>query len=45
MTARRDDGSELRFTTVARLDSDTDIDYYRNGGILPLVLRQLGAGR
>ena len=43
VTARRGDGSELRFTAVARFDSDTDVDYYRHGGILPLVLRQLSS--
>ena len=39
--ARREDGAELRFETTVRLDSETDLDYYRNGGILPMVLRQL----
>jgi aconitate hydratase len=41
VSARREDGSVLSFTVSARLDSDTDVEYYRNGGILPLVLRQL----
>jgi aconitate hydratase len=44
VTAQSDDGAEKRLTVIARVDSDTDIEYYRNGGILPLVLRQL-AGR
>jgi aconitate hydratase len=35
------DGDEKRFEVVARVDSDTDIEYYVNGGILPQVLRQL----
>jgi len=43
VTARRDDGSEVAFETLCRLDSETDADYYRSGGILPLVLRQLMA--
>ncbi|HEV7468112.1 MAG TPA: aconitate hydratase, partial [Candidatus Dormibacteraeota bacterium] len=34
-------GSEIAFTVVARLDSLTDVDYHRHGGVLPLVLRQL----
>jgi aconitate hydratase len=34
----------VRFEVVVRLDSETDLDYYRNGGILPMVLRQLAAG-
>jgi aconitate hydratase len=41
VTARAEDGSEIAFTAVARLDSLTDVDYHRNGGVLPLVLRQL----
>jgi aconitate hydratase len=41
VTARGDDGTEKRFTVIARLDSDTDVQYYRNGGVLPFVLRQL----
>jgi aconitate hydratase len=35
------EGDEKRFEVVARVDSDTDIEYYVNGGILPQVLRQL----
>jgi aconitate hydratase len=42
--ATRADGRVVSFETVCRLDSDTDTGYYRNGGILPLVLRQLMAG-
>jgi aconitate hydratase len=41
VTARAGDGGEIAFTTVARLDSLTDVDYHRHGGVLPLVLRQL----
>jgi aconitate hydratase len=39
--ARRADGSEVTFQAVARLDSPIDIEYYRHGGILQYVLRQL----
>ena len=39
---RRDDGSTADFDVTARVDSETDVEYYRHGGILPLVLRQLG---
>src|SRR5579859_4490114 len=39
--ATRSDGSEFRFTAQARLDTQVEIDYYRNGGILPAVLREL----
>ncbi len=44
VTARAEDGSEISFTAVARLDSLTDVEYHRHGGVLPLVLRQLMAG-
>ena len=38
--AKREDGSEIRFEAIARLDSKIEIEYYRNGGILQYVLRQ-----
>jgi aconitate hydratase len=37
---RRDDGSRNEFRAVARLDTEVEVDYYRNGGILQTVLRQ-----
>lgn len=39
--ATREDGSTFEFKTIVRLDSMVDVDYYRNGGILQTVLRQL----
>ena len=39
--ATREDGSVLEFTAIARLDTPVDVDYYRNGGILQTVLRNL----
>ena len=41
---RTDDGDETRFAAVARLDSDVDVEYYRNGGILHTVLRRIASG-
>jgi aconitate hydratase len=38
-----DDGSEKTFTAVVRVDTPQEVEYYRNGGILPYVLRQLAA--
>ncbi len=35
------DGSELAFSATVRLDSAIEVDYYRNGGILQMVLRHL----
>jgi aconitate hydratase len=37
----RPDGSTFSFDTRARVDSNVDVSYYRNGGILPAVLRRL----
>jgi aconitate hydratase len=44
VAARRDDGHEVRFKAEARLDSDVDVEYYRNGGILHTVLRKMARG-
>ncbi len=41
VTARRSGGDAVEFDSVCRLDSDTDAEYFRHGGILPLVLREL----
>jgi aconitate hydratase len=38
-----DDGSERRFEAVVRVDTPQEGEYYRNGGILPYVLRQLAS--
>lgn len=43
VTATRDDGSEIEFGVTARIDSETDLCYYRHGGILPMVLRNLAS--
>jgi len=39
--ARKPDGSVTEFTVIARLDMPIEIEYYRNGGILQTVLRQM----
>jgi aconitate hydratase len=36
-----EDGSKKSFQVTARLDNETDVEYLRHGGVLPLVLRQL----
>jgi len=36
-----EDGSEVTFDAIARLDTEVDIEYFLNGGILPYVLRKL----
>jgi aconitate hydratase len=45
VSARAEDGRELRFRAVARLDGEIDVTYYRNGGVLQTVLRRLAAAR
>jgi aconitate hydratase len=39
--ACRPDGKEITFEVLARIDTPQEAEYYRNGGILPYVLRQL----
>jgi aconitate hydratase len=39
VVATREDGTEVAFNAVVRLNSPVEIDYYRHGGILPRVLR------
>ncbi|MGA3099435.1 MAG: aconitate hydratase AcnA, partial [Bryobacteraceae bacterium] len=35
------DGPEKRFQAIVRVDTPQEVEYFRNGGILPYVLRQL----
>ncbi len=39
VTATDKDGNKTEFEALARFDSEVEIDYYRNGGILQMVLR------
>ncbi len=41
ITAVAPDGAKTAFRMTARLDTPVDVDYYRHGGILPMVLRDL----
>jgi len=38
---RPSDGRIARFPVVCRIDTPTELEYYRNGGVLPFVLRNL----
>lgn len=40
VTAVAEDGTEKKFEALVRFDSEIEIDYYRHGGILPMVLRE-----
>ncbi|MDR4936868.1 aconitate hydratase AcnA [Rossellomorea marisflavi] len=39
VTAVKEDGTKVEFDVLARFDSDVEVDYYRHGGILQMVLR------
>ena len=41
MRAESEDGVETTFNVKVRLDTEVEVDYYRNGGILQTVLRQM----
>jgi aconitate hydratase len=41
VTARRDDGTETTFNVECRIDSEVELDYYRHGGVLQMVLRRM----
>ena len=41
VTATRTDGTSIAFKAVCRIDTPQEVNYYKNGGILQYVLRQL----
>jgi len=45
VTAEKTDGTTTDFEVTARLDTDIDVDYFLNGGILPYVVRKIMAAR
>jgi aconitate hydratase len=38
------DGTSKTFEAIVRIDTPGEVEYYRNGGILPYVLRQVSQG-
>ena len=44
IVATKTDGVRTRFIAKARLDSDIDVEYYYNRGILQTVLRKMARG-
>jgi aconitate hydratase len=40
VTATDESGNKKEFEVLVRFDSEVEIDYYRHGGILPMVLRE-----
>jgi len=43
--ATRTDGQQIQFKAKLRIDTPQEAEYYRHGGILPYVLRQLASSR
>jgi len=41
VVAKDEAGTEKRFQVITRLDTPVEVDYYKNGGILQTVLRNL----
>jgi aconitate hydratase len=41
VTATKEDGNKVEFDAVVRIDTPGEADYYRNGGILQYVLRNM----
>jgi aconitate hydratase len=44
LVIKKPDGSEQRITVKSRIDTPIEVDYYKHGGILPYVLRELLGG-
>jgi aconitate hydratase len=45
VTATRHDGTAMTFTAICRIDTPIEVTYYRNGGILHTVLRNMAADK
>jgi len=45
VVAKKPDGAEISFNALVRIDTPNEAEYYRHGGILHYVLRQLVAGK
>ncbi|MGH8078745.1 MAG: aconitate hydratase, partial [Lysobacter sp.] len=41
VSVTRQDGSQVQFETTLRIDAPAEVEYFLNGGILQMVLRQL----
>jgi len=44
VAARAADGTAIEFRALVRIDGEAEVEYYRHGGILQMVLRQMLAG-
>ena len=43
VTATKPDGAAISFEARVRIDTLTEVDYFRHGGVLPFVLRDLAS--
>jgi len=41
LVIKRSDGTRREIKVLLRIDTPIEVDYYRNGGILPFVLREI----
>jgi aconitate hydratase len=41
VVSEREDGSQVRFQVIARINTELELEYYRNGGIMQTVLVKL----
>jgi aconitate hydratase len=41
VNAVKEDGRQIEFEVIARLDTEVDVAYFENNGILPYVLRKV----
>jgi aconitate hydratase len=41
VAATKDNSDLVKFQTIARLDTSVEVEYYRHGGILPMVVRNM----
>jgi aconitate hydratase len=41
VVGKKDNGNEIRFQAIVRLNTPSEVQIYRHGGILPFVLRRL----
>jgi len=39
------DGKMARFPVRCRIDNQTELDYFKAGGVMPYVLRNLASGK
>lgn len=43
LTITRTDGTKTEVSLLCRIDTADEVDYFKNGGVLPYVLRNLAA--